>query len=68
MPAEHVFVAGDNRANSTDSRVTTHGFVPVGNIVGRASEIFWSNGAGREGIWWVRWGERYHPLHFDWSN
>jgi signal peptidase I len=49
--AEHVFVAGDNRANSTDSRVTAHGFVPVGNIIGRASEIFWSNGTGREGTW-----------------
>ena len=51
VPAEHVFVAGDNRANSTDSRAAAHGFVPVGNIIGRASEIFWSNGAGREGMW-----------------
>jgi signal peptidase I len=50
VPAEHVFVAGDNRANSTDSRVATHGFVPVGNIIGRASEIFWSNAAGRAGM------------------
>ena len=51
VPAEHVFVAGDNRANSTDSRAAAHGFVPVANIIGRASEVFWSNGAGREGIW-----------------
>lgn len=50
VPAQHVFVAGDNRANSTDSRVSTHGFVPMGNIIGRASEIFWSNAAGRAGM------------------
>ncbi len=50
VPAQHVFVAGDNRANSSDSRVSTHGFVPMGNVIGRASEIFWSNAAGRAGM------------------
>lgn len=51
VPAGHFFAAGDNRANSNDSRVTSHGFVPVGNLVGRATEIFWSRGTDREGRW-----------------
>jgi signal peptidase I len=52
VPAGHFFAAGDNRANSMDSRVTTHGFVPLGNLLGRATEIFWSNkGTDREGLW-----------------
>lgn len=34
---------GDNRDNSTDSRVmTAMGFVPMDNLVGRVTRIFWS--------------------------
>jgi signal peptidase I len=39
VPADRVFLLGDNRANSRDSRST--GFVPVEAIQGRAWLIYW---------------------------
>ena len=38
MPQGHVFVVGDNRDQSADSR--TWGFVPIENILGKASTIW----------------------------
>ena len=49
----HYFMMGDNRANSTDSRVI--GQVPFENLVGRAEVVFFSTD-GSSQFWEVwRW-------------
>jgi signal peptidase I len=49
VPAGHYFMMGDNRDNASDSRVLNMvGYIPLGNIVGRAAMIFFSKAPAAE--------------------
>ena len=41
VPEKHLFVLGDNRDNSRDSRFPSVGYIPYGNIKGKAVLIIW---------------------------
>ena len=54
VPKGHVFVMGDNRDNSKDSRVW--GFVPIENIKGKAMFVWLSLDKDQGGIRWKEFG------------
>ena len=64
VPDGHLFMMGDNRDNSADSRfmVDGLGFVPLENVIGRAQFIFFSFDAVDP--WWQFWE---WPAEVRWS-
>lgn len=69
VPEGHYFMMGDNRDNSSDSRVLSNvGYVPFENLVGRAEILFFSVSDGQPAWmvwkwpWTVRWDRIFRTI------
>jgi len=63
VPSEHLFMMGDNRENSADSRFW--GYLPMDLVKGRALFIYFSTASQH---WWdmpffIRWSRLFKILH-----
>jgi len=58
VPAGHLFVLGDNRDNSRDSRFW--GFVPVSDVLGIAKVVYFSWDSRKKQVRWERIGKALH--------